>query len=300
MGKFNDLIFSKNSIVFGVAAAVLGLVVGQVLSTTMKPEMLPYLIAIGMAIAIFLIVILYSSYLARKRDQLSTYFFAPRTYRCALVSTQPLQNELTEVASEIFGSAVPDEAVTNAIWKANAKKSIVLRNVRTGKVEGYAACWPMTDQAGGDLLTGKISAEGIAAADIVDATQNGKARYLLIPGLGVTDADSIRRGPIKSRTIIFQFFELLLAEFIVDDKFDREIIFLTHSVRGKIGGNLPASRNLMKRLDGAGINLNATYVKEVTHYGEKDSLWVVRVNRTRLMSIYDDVMKESLGVSKLV
>jgi len=301
MARVISWIFPANSLVVAIAAALLGIIGGELLAVgvTRGPWILYSAISAGIVLVVFLLLNLYAQFRVNTLDQLSSakYFFAPRTYRCERVDTIEQQMELTKVASEIFKRDVPDADITEEIWKANPCKSIILRNLHTKEVEGYAACWPIRKETAAAIADGSLAEQFLTAEHILPAKENKTAKFVLIPGLGVTDADSIRRGPVKSRAVIFQFFELLLTEFVVNDDFERTIIFLTHSVSGPNNRERPASQNLIKRLKEAGIDVGAKPGKMVGSYLKQDRVWTIAVDRTRLTSIYVKVMKETLGVS---
>lgn len=303
MARFVSWIFPANSLVVAIAAALLGIIGGDLLAVgvTLGSWILYSATSVAVVLVAFLILNLYAQFRVDNRDQLCSakYFFAPRTYRCELVDTIEKQIELTKVASEIFKRDVPDDYITEDIWRANPRKSLILRNLHTREVEGYAACWPIRKETAATIADGSFAEQSLTAEHILPAKENKTAQFLLIPGLGVTDAESIRRGPVKSRAVLFQFFELLLTEFVVNDDFERTIIFLTHSVSGPNNRERPASQNLIKRLKEAGIDVGAKPGEIVDNYLKRDRVWTIVVDHTRLTSIYVKVMKETLGVSSI-
>lgn len=82
------------------------------------------------------------------------------------------------------GEAPPSDEVMR-MYAANPRIGVALFDPDMNDFVGFAAAWPLTDAAAEALKAGTLTENDLKASDILPATQNDAANFVIVPAFGV-------------------------------------------------------------------------------------------------------------------
>lgn len=280
-----------------IAVAILSTVLIAIFHTILdslvsQSRVLEYLLAfIGILLGLTLMFTAYQGALKRRHAHLAEHqdFLSRRTFVSEITPASVYRgSEVRKLAYEIFPEFQQYDELYDGLVAKGGRRAAIVRNARTGRAEGYAVCWPITDTFAQRLIDGGVTEADITYEDILDYDQRPTARFLYVPAVGVTNPRAGHYGAMKSRIAIFTLFEFLLAEFVVDDLFKREILFATYG---------PASSNLARRISGRRIADGLHAVRTMPISDTTSTLYTISADKSTLERIYVRLMKDSLGIN---
>lgn len=196
-------------VVYAAAAALLSNIIANVLDAKLGSWKAIFVLAVLMLAILGIIVVVAAGTAA---GQLPDDLLVLRDFRAQCLNTPELVLAANAISRSVFGAATVPESQVEGILLKNKVATVGLFEKSlehpTGRLVGYASCWPITREVHTRLRMGDapggMSESELSAEHVLADTELQNAEVLFIPAVAVLDRATYR-GKLRAAVLACEF-----------------------------------------------------------------------------------------------
>lgn len=102
-------------------------------------------------------------------------------------SREELRKLRTGLHMDLYGGVAPEGGEIDEMYVRNPRIAVGLYDEDLEDFVGFAAAWPIRKPVALKLISGEINENALKATDILTASQNDRAEYVLVPAFGTAE-----------------------------------------------------------------------------------------------------------------